>query len=66
VNYGYWIYQDSEAMGILSKKGNQFVPEPTLDAYTVYQEGMYLGYRYTETRYEDAVMGAAKEGNGLW
>ena len=63
VNYGYWIYQDSEAMGILSKKGNQFVPEPTLDAYTVYQEGMYLGYRYTETRYEDAVMGAANVGD---
>ena len=63
VNYGYWIYEDSEAMGILSKKGNMFVPEPTLDAYTVYQEGMYLGYRYTETRYEDTVMGAENVGD---
>ncbi|MFR9223585.1 MAG: hypothetical protein ACLVKN_17935 [Flavonifractor plautii] len=25
----------------------------------VYQEGIYVGYRYTETRYEDAVLGTA-------
>ena len=31
--------------------------------YLVYQEGIYLGYRYTETRYEDYVMGRAKTGN---
>lgn len=63
VNYGYWEYQDAEKYGILSKQGNMFVPEPTLHAYVVYQEGMYLGYRYTETRYEDAVMGTAKVGD---
>ena len=32
-------------------------------AYTVYQEGIYLGYRYAETRYEDVVMGTPKVGN---
>lgn len=28
----------------------------------VYQEGIYMGYRYTETRYEDKVLGTAKTG----
>ena len=31
--------------------------------YVVYQEGIYLGYRYTETRYEDYVMGTGNAGN---
>ncbi|MCD8143676.1 MAG: glycoside hydrolase family 3 C-terminal domain-containing protein [Clostridiales bacterium] len=31
--------------------------------YSVYQEGIYLGYRYTETRYEDVVMGTANVGD---
>lgn len=34
--------------------------------YVVYQEGIYLGYKYTETRYEDVVMGTAKAGNYDW
>ena len=63
VNYGYDEYANADEFGILSKQGNMFVPEPTLHAYTVYQEGMYLGYRYTETRYEDAVMGAENVGD---
>ena len=31
--------------------------------YVVYQEGIYLGYRYAETRYEDVVMGTANAGD---
>ena len=31
--------------------------------YVVYQEGIYLGYRYTETRYEDTVLAAANVGD---
>ena len=31
--------------------------------YVVYQEGIYLGYRYAETRYEDVVMGTDKAGD---
>ncbi|MCL2848148.1 MAG: glycoside hydrolase family 3 C-terminal domain-containing protein [Firmicutes bacterium] len=35
--------------------------------YVVYQEGMYLGYRYTETRYVDMVMGRGNAlANGRW
>jgi len=31
--------------------------------YSVYQEGIYNGYKYTETRYEDEVMGRANAGS---
>lgn len=31
--------------------------------YTVYQEGIYVGYRYTETRYEDYVMETENTGD---
>ena len=34
--------------------------------YSVYQEGIYLDYRYYETRYEDAVMGTGNAGDYNW
>lgn len=33
------------------------------NAYVVYQEGIYVGYRYPETRYEDVVGSRARTGN---
>lgn len=39
------------------------VYEGTSIPYINYVEGIYLGYKYFETRYEDAVMGAANVGN---
>jgi len=33
------------------------------DTYMVYQEGIYVGYKYYETRYEDFVMGKGNAGD---
>lgn len=37
--------------------------EMTKYNYLVYKEGIYVGYRYFETRYEDVVMGTGNAGN---
>ena len=33
------------------------------DTYMIYQEGIYVGYKYYETRYEDYVMGTGNAGD---
>ena len=33
------------------------------DTYMIYQEGIYVGYKYYETRYEDYVLGAGNAGD---
>ena len=38
------------------------IPEG-ISTYMVYQEGIYVGYKYYETRYVDAVMNAGNAGN---
>ena len=38
------------------------IPE-NASTYMVYQEGIYVGYKYYETRYADAVMGTGKAGD---
>lgn len=47
VNFAPTIYGGWEESGL---------PD-TADTYMIYQEGIYVGYRYYETRYEDTVMG---------
>jgi len=47
-------YANAQALGV--KNGNA-------QWYMVYQEGIYVGYKYYETRYEDYVLGTANVGN---
>lgn len=59
-NYGAIEYANSDIL-----KGYQTTLNNEYDDkyYLVYQEGIYNGYKYTETRYEDYVTGRAKTGD---
>lgn len=60
-NY-FFTYENYKDFGFMNPAlENSY--QSTFTTYMVYQEGMYLGYKYTETRYEDYVAGAAKVGN---
>ncbi len=50
-NYGSFRYE---------KKNKYYSSTPS---YVFYQEGMYAGYRYAETRYEDATLGQGNAGD---
>ena len=43
----------------------ELIPEKA-KTYMVYQEGIYVGYKYYETRYEDTVMGTGNAGNYVY
>lgn len=52
-NFGSFRYTNADEAGLNDHNGN----------YAVYQEGIYVGYRYYETRYEDYVMGTGNAGD---
>lgn len=62
-NY-YFTYEDSDnpEYGFINPALTEQY-QSTFTTYIVYQEGMYLGYKYTETRYEDYVLGTKNTGN---
>ena len=54
-NFGSYTYADADKYN--------FGAFSAYAKYVVYQEGIYVGYKYTETRYEDVVMGTPNAGN---
>lgn len=57
INFYARPYSNIDEYGLeMENDGNQGM-------YSVYQEGIYLGYRYAETRYEDVVMGTENAGD---
>ena len=52
INYGSFVYKNVDNFD-LPYSGSKI--DPKYSSYAVYQEGIYIGYRYAETRYADIV-----------
>ena len=50
---------------IVYEGDTSLIPEHA-DTYMIYQEGIYVGYKYYETRYEDVVMGTGNAGEYVY
>lgn len=59
-NFGEFRYDNAADFNLPLSGGSV---DKKYSAYVVYQEGIYVGYRYTETRYFDYVTGREKTGN---
>lgn len=64
-NFGIYKFGNLSSFDTAKLYGNQVGTDnnQVYTNYVVYQEGIYLGYRYTETRYEDVVMGTPNAGD---
>ncbi len=57
-NFGVYEYSNTDALGLASAQNNNEEGANRINSrYLVYEEDIYVGYRYYETRYEDYVMG---------
>lgn len=63
VNFYARPYENYEDYDLLIDCSSAEYGDGVRATYLVYQEGIYLGYRYPETRYEDVVMGTEKAGD---
>ncbi len=76
-NFGIYEYTNTVDLGLASAQNNSDSASASADPdsstgadmtklnsrYVVYEEGIYVGYKYYETRYEDYVMGTANVGD---